>query len=178
MATHDDRQQLILAQIRDVPDFPKPGILFKDIAPIMESPAAFAAVISLFAERWRGAGLDRIAGLESRGFPFGAALAYELGVGFSMIRKKGKLPFTKVGVDYALEYGTDRIEAHVDTVLPGQKVLLVDDLLATGGTASAAIHLLRDHLKADVVGAAFVVELAFLGGASKLDVPIHSLVTY
>ena len=174
----DHRTNLIIAQIRDVPDFPKPGILFKDIAPIMESPAAFRAVISLFADRWRSAGLQRIAALESRGFPFGAALAYELGVGFSMIRKKGKLPSAKVGVDYALEYGTDRIEAHVDTVQPGQRVLLVDDLLATGGTAAAAVHLLRDHLHAEVVGAAFVIELAFLGGAAKLDVPIHSLVTY
>ncbi len=174
----DDRAALIAASIRDVPDFPKPGILFKDIAPILERPQAFRATIELFAERYRDQKLDRIAGLESRGFPFGAALAYELGVGFSMIRKKGKLPFKKVGVDYALEYGTDRIEAHVDTVAPGQRVLLIDDLLATGGTAAAALHLLRDHLHANVIEAAFVVELAFLGGRAKLDVPSHALVVY
>ena len=177
MTEQSDRQRLIAAQLRDVPDFPKPGILFMDIAPILESPVAFRACIELFAERWRGEKLDRIAGLESRGFPFGAALAYELGVGFSMLRKKGKLPSKRIGVEYALEYGTDYIEAHIDTVLPGQRVLLIDDLLATGGTANAALRLLRDHLQANVVGAAFVVELTFLGGAARLDVPMQVLVT-
>ncbi len=174
----DPRAAVIRAAIRDVPDFPKPGILFKDIAPILEQPGAFAAAIDLLTEQYAGAGVERVAGLESRGFLFGPSLAARLGVGFSMLRKKGKLPGAKVGVDYALEYGTDRIEAHADTVSPGMRVLLVDDLLATGGTAAAAIHLLQGVLEAKVIGAAFVVELAFLNGRQRLSAPVHSLVTY
>ena len=122
---------------------------------------------------------EAIAALESRGFPFGGALADRLGVGFVMIRKPGKLPYEKVGVDYALEYGTDRVEMHVGAVQPDQRVLLVDDLLATGGTAEASIKLLRDAAGADVVGCAFVIELAFLNGASRLaPTPIDALITY
>lgn len=174
----DPRLTLIQNAIRDVPDFPKPGILFKDIAPLLEQPAAFGAAIDLLAERYAGQGIERVAGLESRGFLFGPPLAMRLGVGFSMLRKKGKLPSAKVGVDYALEYGTDRIEAHADTVTKGQRVLLVDDLLATGGTAAAGIHLLQGVLGAEVVGAAFVVELSFLNGRERLSAPVHSLITY
>jgi adenine phosphoribosyltransferase len=170
---------LIKNSIRDVPDFPKPGILFKDIAPMMENPAAFRACIDCFEEQWSGQGIQKIAGLESRGFPFGGALADRMGVGFVMLRKPGKLPYKTHGVEYALEYGTDRIEMHVDAVSPGEKVLLIDDLLATGGTASAALELLVERGGANVVGCAFVVELSFLDGAGKLgSVPHQALLTY
>ncbi len=172
-----DRLDIIRACIRDVPDFPKPGIVFKDIAPLLESPAGLKASISLLTERWSDSGVDVVAGLESRGFPFGTAVAYELGVGFAMLRKPGKLPYEKRGVDYALEYGTDRIEMHVDSIKSGQKVLLVDDLLATGGTACAAVQLLREA-GGHVVGCAFVVELSFLNGAARIDAPQHSLISY
>ena len=179
MSEPNEKLELVRDCIRDVPDFPKPGILFKDIAPLLEDAAGFRATIELLAQRWRPEQLDVIAALESRGFPFGAALAYELGLGLAMLRKPGKLPFEKRGIDYALEYGTDRIEMHVDSVKPGQRVLLVDDLLATGGTASAAIELLR-RSEAVVTGVAFVVELRFLGGAKKLpaDVPVQSILTF
>jgi adenine phosphoribosyltransferase len=173
-----DRIKRIQSCIRDVPDFPKPGILFKDIAPLLESGPGLKATIELMAERWKDSGIEAIAGLEARGFPFGTALAYHLGLGFVMLRKPGKLPSETRGVDYALEYGTDRIEMHVDAVKPGQKVLLVDDLLATGGTAGAACQLLREG-GAEVVGCAFVIELAFLSGADRLgNVPRQSLLTY
>ena len=175
----DPRAALIRKQIRDVPDFPKPGILFKDIAPLLEHAEAFRACIDLFAERWQGEKLDSIVALESRGFPFGGALAYRLGLGLGMIRKRGKLPYEKRGVDYALEYGTDRIEMHVDAVRRGQRVLVVDDLLATGGTAAAAVKLVEGEFGAKVVGCAFVVDLTFLNGAARLDpTPIHALVQY
>jgi adenine phosphoribosyltransferase len=175
----DERIAQIQGCIRDVPDFPKPGIMFKDIAPLLESPEGFRTTIDLLAERWSNKGVEAIAALESRGFPFGGALADRLGVGFVMIRKPGKLPYEKVGVDYALEYGTDRVEMHVGAVQPDQRVLLVDDLLATGGTAEASIKLLRDAAGADVVGCAFVIELAFLNGASRLaPTPIDALITY
>ncbi len=173
------RAATISAAIRDIPDFPKPGILFKDIAPLLETPAAFRAAIDGLAERYASARLDRIVGLESRGFPFGGALADRLGVGFAMARKPGKLPYRKVSVEYALEYGTDRIEMHVDAVKPGQRVLIVDDLLATGGTAAAAIRLVQGELGGEIVACAFVVELAFLGGRGRLEpTPVFSLVTY
>ncbi len=174
----DARIDIIRGCIRDVPDFPKPGILFKDIAPLLESPRGLATTIDLMAERWQDEGIERIAGLESRGFPFGTALAVRLGVGFAMLRKPGKLPYDKRGVEYALEYGTDRIEMHVDSVSEGQRVLIVDDLLATGGTAAAAIQLLTEA-GARVAGCAFVVELSFLNGAARLGgAPRQSLLTY
>ncbi|MFT5430300.1 MAG: adenine phosphoribosyltransferase [Myxococcota bacterium] len=173
-----DKLTLLTNAIRDVPDFPKPGILFKDIAPLLEDGAALAATIDLLAERWDGMGIERIAGLESRGFPFGAALAVRLGVGFAMIRKPGKLPSKTRAVDYELEYGTDRVEMHIDSVVPGQKFLLVDDLLATGGTAAAGIRLLTE-LGAELVGAAFVIELGFLDGRDRLgDIKVDSLIRY
>ncbi len=173
-----EQLDLIRSAIRDVPDFPKPGILFKDIAPLLQSPKAFRATIDLFEERWSGQGVQRIAALESRGFPFGAALALRMGLGLAMLRKPGKLPYKKHGVDYELEYGTDRIEMHTDAVESGQKVLLVDDLLATGGTAGAGVRLLCEA-GADVVGCAFVVELGFLNGAARLgSTPAHALIRY
>lgn len=170
---------LIRNAIRDVPDFPKPGIMFKDIAPLLENAEAMRATIDLFVEHWSGREITHVAGLESRGFPFGGALADRLGVGFVMLRKPGKLPYEKHGVDYDLEYGTDRIEVHVDSVGPNDRVLLVDDLLATGGTAAAGAKLLRDRCGTTVVGCAFVVELSFLNGGQKLgDIPYKALVSY
>ncbi len=168
---------LIQSHVRDVPDFPKPGILFKDITPLLENAEVFAEITKAFADRYRGK-IDSIAGVESRGFIFGAALAQALGLGLVLIRKPGKLPAEKIGVEYELEYGTDRVEMHVDSVREGERVLLIDDLLATGGTAEAASKLLRQG-GAEVVEAAFVIELGFLGGAKRLEeIPTFSLVTY
>ena len=174
----DPRLALIQSRVRDVPDFPKPGILFKDITPVLSDPAAFHAVLDLLAERYRDAALDRIVGMESRGFIFGAALADRLGVGFTPVRKKGKLPSDVISVTYSLEYGTDTLEMHRDGVSTGHRVLVVDDLLATGGTARAAIDLVT-RLGGVVVGCAFVIELAFLNGREKLmQNEVFSLLTF
>jgi adenine phosphoribosyltransferase len=173
------RIDYIKSCIRDVPDFPKPGILFKDIAPLLEDPKGFQLTVDLIAEEWSEKGVEAIAALESRGFPFGGALATRLGVGMVMVRKPGKLPYEKIGVDYDLEYGTDRVEVHVGAVPRNARVLVVDDLLATGGTANATVQLFRDGLEANVIGCAFVIELAFLSGRSRLEpVPVHSLISY
>lgn len=158
----------VKAAIRDIPDFPKPGILFKDITPILRDPALFRAALQVFADRHRGRALNRIAAVESRGFLFGAALAYELGIGFVPIRKKGKLPYHTVEQTYDLEYGTATIEVHRDAFEPGESVLLLDDLLATGGTARAAAQLI-EKLGARVLEIDFLVELSFLGGRAKLE---------
>jgi len=153
--------------IRDVPDFPQEGILFRDVTPLLRDAAALRAVVSVFADRYRDAGVDAVAGIESRGFIFGAPLAVELGVGFVPVRKLGKLPAEKVRREYALEYGTNTLELHVDAVRPGERVLLVDDLLATGGTARASAELL-EQIGAEIVAAAFVIELEFLHGRREL----------
>lgn len=153
--------------IRDVPDFPQPGILFRDVTPLLRNPAALREVVAHFAERYRGAGIDVVAGIESRGFIFGAPLAMELGVGFVPIRKVGKLPAEKIHHEYALEYGTAALEIHVDAVSAGERVLLIDDLLATGGTACAAAQLI-ESLDATVASVAFLIELEFLGGRGVL----------
>jgi adenine phosphoribosyltransferase len=162
-----DRIECVRDRIRDVPDFPKPGILFKDITPALADPRAFRTVIDLLAERYQGERLDRLVGMESRGFIFGAALADRLGVGFSPIRKKGKLPADVVSVTYSLEYGTDTLELHRDALSAGQRTLVIDDLLATGGTARAAVDLVRS-IGGVVVACAFVIELGFLKGREKL----------
>lgn len=154
--------------IRDVPDFPKPGIIFKDITPLLGDSHAFAAMINVFADKYRDSGIKKICGIESRGFIIGAALALHMDLGFVPIRKAGKLPCKKIRREYSLEYGTDAIEIHADAVRPGEKVLLVDDLIATGGTALAAVGLLED-MGADVVGIAFAIELEFLKGVEKFD---------
>ena len=154
--------------IRDVPDFPKPGIIFKDITPLLGDPQAFAAMIEAFADRYKNSGITRVCGIESRGFIIGAALALHMNVGFVPIRKAGKLPYKKIRREYSLEYGTDAIEIHADSVKRGEKVLLVDDLVATGGTAEAAVALLQD-VGAEIVGIAFAVELEFLKGREKFD---------
>ena len=165
-------------RIRDVPDFPRPGIVFKDITPLLQDPHAFAASIDRLAERVRGVGFDLVCGIESRGFLFGAALAKELGMGFIPFRKPGKLPWRTAAESYELEYGTDTIEIHVDAAPAGERVLMVDDLLATGGTMSAALKLVK-KVGGLPVACLFVIELAFLAGRQKLGgVPVHALVQY
>lgn len=158
----------IKAAIRDIPDFPKPGIVFKDITPILRNPVLFRAAVQLFADRHRGRAIHRIAAIESRGFLFGAALALALGVGLVPIRKKGKLPYRTVEETYDLEYGTATIEAHEDAFEAGESVLLIDDLLATGGTARAAASLI-ERLGARVLEIDFLIELTFLDGRSRLS---------
>lgn len=168
----------LMEKIRKVPDFPKKGILFYDVTPILKDPVTLAAVLEALAEPFERKKIEVICSIESRGFIFGAALASDLGTGFVPMRKPGKLPWKTARQEYSLEYGTDAIEMHMDAVAPGQRVLLVDDLLATGGTAGAALQLLR-KFKADVVGAAFVIELKDLKGRQKLDgIEIHSLLTF
>ncbi len=164
--------------IRVIPDFPKPGILFRDISPLLESGPHFRQAIDLLAAECEGLSPAKIAGLDARGFIFGAALAYRLGIGFVPVRKKGKLPFRTISHAYELEYGSAEFEIHCDSIAPGERVILVDDLLATGGTAGAALHLLR-RLGADVLRAIFVVELEGLGGRAHLaPVEVRSLMTF
>jgi adenine phosphoribosyltransferase len=166
----------VRAAMRDVPDFPRPGILFKDITPLLSDPPLFAAVIEYMARQWEGRGIDVIAGIESRGFIFAAPLALRLGCAFLPVRKPGKLPFRTVSVEYALEYGTDRLEAHEDGLVAGARVLIVDDVLATGGTANATVQLVQ-RLGGAVAGAAFLLELSFLKGAERLTgIPVDVLV--
>ncbi|MCW4454020.1 adenine phosphoribosyltransferase [Flavobacterium sp. MXW15] len=164
------------ARIRDVPDFPRPGILFKDITPMLADAADFAAAVAAMAQPWRQARLDAVLGIESRGFILGAALAQVLGVGFVPVRKPGKLPGRVLTQEYALEYGRDRVEVHADAVPAGARVLLVDDVLATGGTLLAALSLAR-QLQAEVVGAAVLVELAGLGGRERWSPEVPLLAT-
>ena len=162
--------------IRDVPDFPVPGILFKDITTLLRNAAALREVVTRLAEQYADAQVDIVAAIESRGFIFGAPLAVQLGAGFVPVRKPGKLPAQALSESYTLEYGTNTLEMHVDAIQPGQRVLVVDDLLATGGSARAAVNLV-ERLGGKVVGLAFVVELDFLNGRQKLTgYPVHSLV--
>jgi adenine phosphoribosyltransferase len=164
--------------IRDIPDFPTPGILFRDITPLLKSPDAFSRTIDLFANHYRDARLDVIAGIESRGFLFAAPLSYALGVPMVPVRKRGKLPARTHSVAYDLEYGSDAVEIHVDAISRGDRVLLVDDLLATGGTMAATTRLMA-LCGGEVAGLAFVVELADLGGRDRLDgFDIYSLETF
>lgn len=168
----------VKALIRDVPDFPKPGIVFKDITPVLANAAAFNQVIAAFAEHARATQTDCIVGIESRGFIFGAPLAARLGLPFVLARKPGKLPAATRHVEYALEYGTDRLEMHVDAIAPGQRVMVVDDLLATGGTADAACQLI-EAADAQVSAVAVFIELTFLEGAARLGQrPVFSLLRY
>lgn len=164
--------------IRDVPDFPIPGILFRDVTPLLRDPRGLREVVERLAEAHRGRGIDRVAGIESRGFIFGAPLALALGVGFVPIRKPGKLPADTVRQEYVLEYGTSALELHRDAVEPGERVLVVDDLLATGGTARASTRLVEE-LGGVVAGVAFVIELSFLNGRNALAAyDVLSLVRY
>lgn len=168
----------LTALIRDIPDFPEPGIVFKDITPVLADGKAFATLVDALAEPFRDMGVAKVAGIEARGFTLATPVAERLGAGFIPVRKPGKLPYETVREDYELEYGTDSLEIHTDAAQSGEKVLLVDDVIATGGTAAAAIRLLR-KIGADVVGFSVFIELGFLDGAQKLDgVPFHALVTY
>jgi len=164
--------------IRDVPDFPKPGILFKDITPVLSDPDAMNFVCDALCAPFRDAGVTKVLGIESRGFIFGTPVAASLGVGFVPARKPGKLPWKTTAVSYELEYGVDSLEIHRDAVGPDDRVLIVDDLLATGGTAQACMKLVR-ALDADIAGVAFLIELGFLQGRARLEgAPIHALVDY
>jgi adenine phosphoribosyltransferase len=164
--------------IRDVPDFPKPGILFKDITPLLRSAEALTATCALLAEPFRDQGVTLVAGIESRGFIFGSIVAQNLGAGFVPIRKPGKLPWTTRRHEYILEYGSDALEIHDDALSPTDRVLVIDDVLATGGTLAAATQLVRGF-DATLIGAAIVIELGFLGGREKLDgVTVQSLLRY
>lgn len=166
------------SKIRDIPDFPKPGILFKDITPLIKDPASLKLAVSLLAQPYWGTEIDAVAGMEARGFIFGSLVAAELNLPFIPLRKPGKLPYQVERVTYDLEYGTAELQIHADAVEPGQKVLVIDDLLATGGTAKASCQLI-EKLGGHVVACAFVVELDFLGGRETLSpYPVHSLLNY
>lgn len=164
--------------VRDIPDFPEEGVVFKDITPVLADSGALCDLITQMAEPYKSDGITKVAGIEARGFTLATPVADRLEAGFIPLRKPGKLPFETVREEYELEYGIDALEVHTDAVIEGEKVLLVDDVIATGGTAAAAIRLLR-HLGADVVGFSVFIELVFLGGAAKLDgVPINALLRY
>lgn len=166
--------------IRTIPDYPKPGILFRDITTLLGDARAFRRAVDELVQPFAGAKIEKVAGIEARGFILGGAVAHQLSAGFTPVRKKGKLPAATLRQTYALEYGEDEVEIHVDAVAPGEKVLLVDDLIATGGTAEAAIKLLR-QAGANIVGAAFVIDLPDLGGARRIEalgVSVRALVAF
>jgi adenine phosphoribosyltransferase len=172
-----DSQVDLKSVIRNVPDFPKPGIQFKDITTIWKDPAAFRMSVDLMRDRYDGRGIDKVVGAEARGFIVGSPLAYVLGAGFVPVRKKGKLPAGQIEVTYELEYGTDTLTMHRDAITRGEKVLVVDDLLATGGTLKAMIELV-EKLGGNIVEVAVLVELTSLGGRSGIDTPVHALVAF
>jgi adenine phosphoribosyltransferase len=166
--------------IRTIPDYPKKGILFRDVTTLLGNARAFRRAIDEMVQPYAGKRIDKVAGIEARGFILGGAIAHQLSIGFVPVRKKGKLPHTVVGEDYALEYGTDRVEIHADAIQPGESVLVVDDLIATGGTAIAAINLL-ERVGAKIAGVSFVIDLPDLGGADRiraLGKNVHALVAF
>ena len=166
--------------IRDIPDFPKEGIIFKDITPLLADASAFKTTINTLKERYWGKQVDRVVGVEARGFIFASALAYALEAGTTMVRKPGKLPYSTFQETYSLEYGTDTIEIHQDAFQPGERIVLIDDVLATGGTVAAALNLIRNNFEnIEIVEVSFLIELDFLNGRGKIkDVPIHSLIHF
>ena len=173
-----DTVEKLRAAVRDVPDFPKKGIVFKDITPILSDPALFRASIDLFLERCRGKSIDKVVGIDARGFLFGSAVAYELGIGFVPIRKRGKLPFRTELAKYSLEYGEAEMEMHIDAIRAGERVVLLDDLLATGGTSAAASVLIR-KAGGDLLEAQFLIELQFLHGRNLLEpTPVTAFLKY
>src|SRR6201994_1700550 len=171
---------LLAETIRTIPDYPKKGILFRDITTLLGAARAFRRTVDELVQPWAGTKIDKVAGIEARGFILGGAVAHQLSAGFIPIRKKGKLPGDIVRIAYSLEYGLDEMEVHRDAVEPGERVILVDDLIATGGTAEAAVKLLRE-IRADVIAAVFVIDLPALKGADKiraLGVPVHTLMSF
>jgi adenine phosphoribosyltransferase len=173
-----DMLERLRTGIRDVPDFPKKGIVFKDITPLLGDRALFRASIDLFLERCRGKEIDKIVGIDARGFLFGSAVAYELGVGFVPIRKRGKLPYKTEIAKYSLEYGEAEMEMHIDAIIAGERVVLVDDLLATGGTSAAAAALIH-KVGGQLLEAQFLIELEFLNGRKRLEpTPVVSFLKY
>jgi adenine phosphoribosyltransferase len=168
------------ASIRAIPDYPKPGIIFRDITTLLGDARAFRRAVDELVQPWAGSKIDKVAGIEARGFILGGAVAHQISAGFIPIRKKGKLPYKRVTIGYSLEYGVDEMEMHEDALAPGERVILVDDLIATGGTAEGAVKLLR-NLGAEVVAACFIIDLPDLGGAAKLralDVAVRTLLTF
>ncbi len=175
-----DRHTELRETVRSIPDYPKPGIIFRDITTLLGNARAFRRAVDELVQPWAGMKIDKVAGIEARGFILGGAVAHQVSAGFVPIRKKGKLPHKRVSVAYALEYGEDEIEMHADALVAGERVVLVDDLIATGGTAEAAVALLRG-LGADVLAACFVIDLPDLGGAKrlrKLNVPVRTLMSF
>jgi adenine phosphoribosyltransferase len=168
------------AAIRTIPDYPKPGILFRDITTLLGDARAFRRAVDELVQPWAGGKIDKVAGIEARGFILGGAIAHQVSCGFVPIRKKGKLPFKRVTIGYSLEYGIDEMEMHEDAVAKGERVILVDDLVATGGTAEAAVKLLQ-QMGANVLAACFIIDLPELGGAKKIEalgVPVRTLVSF
>jgi adenine phosphoribosyltransferase len=178
MAAHPDDD--LRRAIRTIPDYPKPGVMFRDITTLLGNARAFRRAVDALVQPWAGSKIDKIAGMEARGFILGGAVAHQLSAGFVPIRKKGKLPYQTVRMAYELEYGTDEMEIHVDAVTPGERVILVDDLIATGGTAAGAVKLLRE-MGAVIEAACFIVDLPELGGAEKLkamNVAVRTLMAF
>jgi adenine phosphoribosyltransferase len=172
--------QDLTAFIRTIPDYPRPGVLFRDITTLLGNAGAFRRAVDQLVQPWAGSSIEHVAGIEARGFILGGAMAYQLSAGFVPIRKKGKLPHTTVMVAYSLEYGLDEMEMHTDAITPGQRIILVDDLIATGGTAEAAVKLLR-ALGAELLAACFIIDLPDLGGSRKLEsmgVPVRTLIGF
>jgi adenine phosphoribosyltransferase len=170
----------LTASIRTIPDYPKPGILFRDITTLLGDARAFRRAVDELVQPWAGTKVDKVAGIEARGFILGGAVAHQLSAGFVPVRKKGKLPHATVSIAYSLEYGLDHMEMHQDAITANERVILIDDLIATGGTAEGAVKLLR-QLGADIVAACFVIDLPDLGGAKKLEalgVPVRSLIAF
>jgi adenine phosphoribosyltransferase len=166
--------------IRSIPDYPKPGIMFRDITTLLGNARAFRRAVDELVQPWAGGKIDKVAGIEARGFILGGAVAHQVSAGFIPIRKKGKLPHKRVSIAYSLEYGLDEMEMHEDAVVQGDRVILVDDLIATGGTAEGAVKLLR-QMGAEVLAACFIIDLPDLGGADKLrklDVPVRTLIGF
>jgi len=173
-------QNDLRAAIRSIPDYPKPGIMFRDITTLLGDARAFRRAVDELVQPWAGMKIDKVAGIEARGFILGGAVAHQVSAGFIPIRKKGKLPYKRVSIGYSLEYGIDEMEMHEDAVSKGERVILVDDLIATGGTAEGAVKLLR-QLGAELLAACFVIDLPELGGADKLrklNVPVRTLITF